>query len=282
MQMMKYKRFVIAIFLQIFVSISPLAVAGKLAIVIDDIGYRAREDDAIYNLPKEVSVAIIPSAPNATARANKAYAQKRDILIHLPMQPQNSAQLIEAGALFVGMGEDKVARLIESAQMQVPYAIGLNNHMGSKATTDRQTMQYLMKALSAQQLFFLDSKTAGNSVAAKVAKEFGIKALERHIFLDDSDALEDVKRQFQQAISYARKNGLAIMIGHPRKHSIAVLERGLSNLPDDIQLVSLSSLWRDEKVEPVKPFSVQFVIEPALSSVPPFHTVPLLRGLPRE
>ena len=282
MQMMKYKRFVIAIFLQIFVSISPLAVAGKLAIVIDDIGYRAREDDAIYNLPKEVSVAIIPVAPYATARANKAYAQKRDILIHLPMQPQNSAQLIEAGALFVGMGEDKVACLIESARMQVPYAIGLNNHMGSKATTDRQTMQYLMKALSAQQLFFLDSKTAGNSVAAKVAKEFGIKALERHIFLDDSDALEDVKRQFQQAISYARKNGLAIMIGHPRKHSIAVLERGLSNLPDDIQLVSLSSLWRDEKVEPVKPFSVQFVIEPALSSVPPFHTVPLLRGLPRE
>ena len=280
--MIKYKRFVIAIFLQIFVSISPLAVAGKLAIVIDDIGYRAREDDAIYNLPKEVSVAIIPVAPYATARANKAYAQKRDILIHLPMQPQNSAQLIEAGALFVGMGEDKVARLIESARMQVPYAIGLNNHMGSKATTDRQTMQYLMKALSAQQLFFLDSKTAGNSVAAKVAKEFGIKALERHIFLDDSDVLEDVKRQFQQAISYARKNGLAIMIGHPRKHSIAVLERGLSNLPDDIQLVSLSSLWRDEKVEPVKPFSVQFVIEPALSSVPPFHTVPLLRGLPRE
>ena len=91
MQMIKYKRFVIAIFLQIFVSISPLAVAGKLAIVIDDIGYRAREDDAIYNLPKEVSVAIIPVAPYATARANKAYAQKRDILIHLPMQPQNSA-----------------------------------------------------------------------------------------------------------------------------------------------------------------------------------------------
>ncbi|MBV6523892.1 divergent polysaccharide deacetylase family protein [Ursidibacter maritimus] len=282
MQMMKYKRFVIAIVLQIFVSISPLAVAGKLAIVIDDIGYRAREDDAIYNLPKEVSVAIIPVAPYATARANKAYEQKRDILIHLPMQPQNSAQLIEAGALFVGMGEDKVARLVESARMQVPYAIGLNNHMGSKATTDRQTMQHLMKALSAQQLFFLDSKTAGNSVAAKVAKEFGIKALERHIFLDDSDALEDVKKQFQQAISYARKNGTAIMIGHPRKHSIAVLETGLSNLPDDIQLVSLSSLWRDEKIEPVKPFSIQFVIEPALSSVPPFNTVPLLRGLPRE
>lgn len=275
------KRSISWIFLQILWFISPLAAAGKLAIVIDDIGYRAKEDSAIYALPKEVSVAIIPVAPYATARANKAFEQKRDILIHLPMEPQ-VRQSIEAGALLVGMNETQIENLIKNAQMQVPNAIGLNNHMGSKATTDKQTMQYLMKSLSQRNLAFLDSKTAGNSVAYKTAKEYGIKALERHIFLDDSDEYNDVQKQFSSALQYARKHGVAVLIGHPRKNSVAVLEKGVATLPNDIQLVSLHELWSGDDVEPVKPFIMLFEIEPALTSKAPYQVVPLLRGIPKD
>lgn len=268
--------------LQIILGIAPLAVAGKLVIVIDDIGYRPKEDNAIYALPKSVNVAIIPSAPNATARAKQAFEQQRESLIHLPMQPQNKLQRIEAGALVVGMNEGQVARLIEVARQRVPYAIGLNNHMGSRATADRPLMQHLMKSLAEHQLFFLDSKTAGNSVAAKIAREVGVNALERHIFLDDSDALADVQRQFQLALSYARKHGTAILIGHPRKNSIAVLQQGIANLPNDIELVSIGQLWRGEKIQPVKPFILLFDVEPALTSVQPYDSSPLLRGVPKE
>lgn len=276
------KRLVFLLFLQILYLFAPLVQAAKLAIVIDDIGYRAKEDSEIYALPKAVSVAIIPVAPYATARAKQAFEQKRDILIHLPMQPQNSHQPIESGGLIVGMDEQAVARLIESARRQVPYAIGLNNHMGSKATTDKPTMTYLMKALVGQQLFFLDSKTAGNSVAYKTAQDFGVKALERHLFLDDSDALADVQRQFNSALHYARKHGTAIIIGHPRKHSIEVLKKGIANLPDDIELVGLGELWRGEQATPPKPFIMLFDIEPAPTSVEPYQAVPLLRGIPKE
>ncbi|MCT8812696.1 divergent polysaccharide deacetylase family protein [Glaesserella parasuis] len=275
------KRSIILLLLQIFGLFAPLAYANKLVIVIDDIGYRIKEDNAIYTLPKEVNVAIIPSAPYATARANKAKEQGREILIHLPMQPKVK-QPIEAGALLVGMGESEVSELIHQAQQQVPYAIALNNHMGSKATADKTTMQHLMKALSQQGLGFLDSKTAGDSVAYQTAKAYGLNALERHIFLDNSDVFADVQRQFQHAVQYARKHGIAIMIGHPRKHSIAVLEQGIANLPADIQLASLSSLWKTENVEPVKPFIMLFEIEPALTSKAPYRAVPLLRGIPQE
>ncbi|MBF0783904.1 divergent polysaccharide deacetylase family protein [Muribacter muris] len=276
------KRWFFPLFLQILCLFAPLAQAAKLAIVIDDIGYRTKEDSEIYALPNQVSVAIIPVAPYATARAKQAFEQKRDILIHLPMQPQNNHQPIESGSLKVGMDEQAVAQLIQSASRQVPHAIGLNNHMGSKATTDQQTMTYLMKALASHQLFFLDSKTAGNSVAYQTAKNVGVKALERHLFLDDSNELADVQRQFNAAIHYARKHGTAIIIGHPRKHSVAVLKQGIANLPDDIELVSLSQLWRDEPLAPPKPFIMLFDIEPALTSVEPYQSVPLLRGVPKE
>lgn len=275
------KRSILAIFLQSLLLITPLAHAGKLAIVIDDIGYRMKKDNAIYALPKEVSVAIIPVAPYATARAKKAYEQKRDVLIHLPMQPKNKQQPIESGALMIGASEVKVAQLIQAARNQVPYAIGLNNHMGSGATADRTTMSHLMKVMAQQQLFFLDSKT-GPSVAAKVAREYGVKALERNLFLDDSDALSDVQRQFNAAIEYARKHGSAILIGHPRKNSVAVLEQGIANLPQDIQLVSMGSLWRNETVVPERTLIMVFDNPPAPTSIAPFNTVPLLRGIPKD
>ncbi|AIZ79163.1 divergent polysaccharide deacetylase family protein [Actinobacillus equuli] len=275
------KRSTLAIFLQGLLFITLPAQAGKLAIVIDDIGYRMKEDNAIYALPKEVSVAIIPVAPYATARAKKAYEQKRDVLIHLPMQPQNKQQPIESGALMIGTSEAKVSQLIQAARNQVPYAIGLNNHMGSGATADRTTMSHLMKVMAQQQLFFLDSKT-GPSVAAKVAKEFGVKALERNLFLDDSDLLSDVQRQFDTAIEYARKHGSAILIGHPRKNSVAVLEQGIANLPQDIQLVSMGSLWRNEAVVPASTLIMVFDNPPAPTSIAPFNAVPLLRGIPKD
>lgn len=276
------KRFVFFLLLQMFMGILPLAQAAKLAIVIDDIGYSVREDQRVYQLPKEISVAIIPSAPYAKARAENAFAQKRDILIHLPMQPQSAQQAIEKPALLVGDDFAKAQSLLENARQRVPYAIGLNNHMGSGATADKATMRHFMQALAEQKLFFLDSKT-GPSVATKVAAEFGISALERHVFLDDSNEYHNVLHQFQQAKAYARKHGVAILIGHPRKNSMDVLEKELKTLPADIQLVSMGSLWRHEKVEPSKPLIVIFDMEPAPTSVQPFgHVSPLLRGIPKE
>ncbi|MDD0823040.1 divergent polysaccharide deacetylase family protein [Mannheimia sp. AT1] len=274
------KRLFLLIFLQIFLLFSPLVYAGKLAIVIDDIGYKVKDDNDIFALPKEVSVAIIPVAPYAKTRAAEAYSQKRDILIHLPMEPK-SKQPIEAGGIKIGDNEEKIRKLIEVARGQVPYAIGLNNHMGSGATSDSFTMLNLMKVLKENGLFFLDSKTIGSSVAAKTARQLGVNALERNIFLDDSDRLEDVQRQFASAITYARRNGVAIVIGHPRKNTISVLKQQLAQLPKDIELVGIGALWRNEKVVPEKPFIMLFEQEPALTSVPPYESIPLLRGIPK-
>ncbi|QHB17971.1 divergent polysaccharide deacetylase family protein [Mannheimia pernigra] len=274
-----YKRLNFTIFLQIFVLFLPLAQAAKIAIVIDDVGYRVKEDREILSLPKEVSVAIIPAAPYAEERATDAYAQKRDILIHLPMEPK-SKKFIEVGVK-IGDSEEKIRKLVESARSRVPYAIGLNNHMGSGATSDLATMQHLMNVLKENALFFLDSKTIGSSVAAKTAREFGVKTLERDIFLDDSDLLSDVQKQFALAIQYARKNGVAVVIGHPRKNTISVLKQNLAQLPKDIELIGVGALWRNEKVVPEKPFMMIFEQEPALTSVPPYESVPLLRGIPK-
>ncbi|HHF5565175.1 TPA: divergent polysaccharide deacetylase family protein [Haemophilus influenzae] len=253
---------------------------SKLAIVIDDIGYHSKEDAAIFAMPREISVAIIPAAPYARARNQEAKSQGRDILIHMPMQPV-SAVKIEDGGLHLGMSAAQVNDRVNTAKNIVRDAIGMNNHMGSAATADPQLMTYLMTALQEKHLFFLDSRTIGKSVAGKIAKEQGVRSLDRHIFLDDSNEFADVQRQFKAAIHYARKHGSAIAIGHPRQNTIAVLQAGLRNLPEDIQLVGMGNLWRNEKVIPPKPFILLFSEMPAPTSIEPFEPVGLLRGIPK-
>ena len=228
---------------------------NKLAIVIDDVGYHLKEDSAIFAMPREISVAIIPAAPHARARNQEAKSQGRDILIHMPMQPV-SAVKIEDGGLHLGMSSAQVNDRVNTAKN-------------------------LMTALQEKHLFFLDSRTIGKSVAGKIAKEQGVRSLDRHIFLDDSNELADVQHQFQAAIQYARKHGTAIAIGHPRPNTIAVLQAGLNNLPADIQLVGMGNLWRNEKVIPPKPFVLLFTEMPAPTSIEPFEPVGLLRGIPK-
>ncbi|MFD0966082.1 divergent polysaccharide deacetylase family protein [Seminibacterium arietis] len=253
--------------------------AGQLSIVIDDIGYHAKLDSEVYSLPREVSVAIIPSAPYAKQRNQLAKQQNRDILIHMPMQPINN-QKIEEGGLLLGLSQNEVNQRVINAKRILPDAVGMNNHMGSAATSDVSLMQKLMVVLHDQNLAFLDSKTTGRSVAAKIARQHKIPTLERHIFLDNSDQVNSIRTQFDNAIRYARKQGVAIVIGHPRRNTLNVLKNGIENLPTDIKLVGIASLWKGTMTT-VKPMLIPFSDTPASTSVAPFEKIPLLRGVPK-
>ncbi len=258
---------------------------SRLTIVIDDVGYRQKEDMAILAMPKEIAIAIIPSAPYAKQRNKQAQDYGHDILIHMPMQPMSNIA-IESGGLKVGMSEFEIAQRVKQAKSIVSNAIGMNNHMGSRATADQSLMTALMKQLHNHRLAFLDSKTIGSSVAIKTAKNQNVKALERHIFLDDSNELADVRHQFQLAIHYARKHGTAVVIGHPRPNTVKVLQQGLAQLPADIQLVSISSLWglgkeTSEEIssyQPPKPFILLFNGYPILTYTTPYQCISIQKS----
>ena len=214
--------------------------AGKLAIVIDDVGYRPA-DQAVMRLPLPVTVAILPVAPHAARMAEQAAKQQRDALIHMPMQPRGSTR-VEAGALHTGMDAAAVRRTLEQALQVVPHARGLNNHMGSAATADPTLMQLLMQELKARHLLFLDSRTTAATVAESTARRFGVPTLRRTVFLDDNNSLTKVQAEFQRAVSMARHKGWAVAIGHPRPNTLKVLQEGLAHLPADVQLISLRAL----------------------------------------
>ena len=125
----------------------------------------------------------------------------------------------------------------------VPGATGVNNHEGSALTENREAMTFLMVELKARNVFFLDSYTNSKSVAYAVAKESGMKAARRDVFLDDDDSPAVIRKQLDELARLARKNGSAIGIGHPHSATLAELKTWLAEADElGIEIVPVSWL----------------------------------------
>ncbi|MGL5699451.1 MAG: divergent polysaccharide deacetylase family protein [Kluyvera sp.] len=263
-----------------FVLLSALALAapsyaGKLSIVIDDFGYRPHQENQVLAMPSAISVAVLPNAPHAREMATKAHNSGHEVLIHLPMAPL-SKQPLEKDTLRPEMSSDEIERIIREAVDKVPYAVGLNNHMGSAMTSSLFGMQKVMLALSRYNLYFLDSMTIGNSQAMRAANGTGVKVIKRRVFLDDSQNEAAIRVQFNRAIDLARRNGSAIAIGHPHPTTVRVLQQMVYNLPSDITLVRPSSLLNEPQVDTSTPNPSRPQTQTA-SPRNPFHGVTLCK-----
>ena len=234
-------RLVHFIFLSLIVVNVHCVWAAKLALVIDDFGYRQSNEQKIIALSPNITIAVLPNSPNAQKIATLAHQHGNDVIIHLPMAPTGK-QPLEKDTLFPYMEESVVSRIVTDAVERVPYAIGVNNHMGSLMTSDLTGMNHVMKALSNYSMFFLDSKTIGRTKTKEAASQYAIPVLERDVFLDDKITETAIGQQFESAINVARKHGVAIAIGHPHPQTVNVLTSKLANLPDDIELIKISEL----------------------------------------
>lgn len=261
------------------------AQAGKLAIVIDDVGYRPTEENKVLQMPQAISVAVLPNAPHAREMATKAHQSGHEVLIHLPMAPL-SKQPLEKDTLTPEMSSEEVSRIMRNAVNNVPYAVGLNNHMGSRMTSSLPGMQKVMQALNHYNLYFLDSMTIANSQAIPAAQGTQVKVLKRRVFLDDSQDINAIRQQFSRAVKLAQRDGYAIAIGHPHPTTVRVLQQMLPTLPADITLVRPSQLLNESlhsgsrtPVVPEKPVTPRFQPGSLCKPKQPLAPVPATRAL---
>ena len=216
---------------------------AKMAIVIDDVGYRMDTMDELLSMPAAITFAVIPNAPHAAKLSQLARQHGHQVIIHLPLQPSDPKEQ-DPGSLTVDMSESQMRILLESAMNTVPNAVGLNNHTGSLFSKNQQAADRLMNALKDTPLFFLDSKTVAGSVLAETAEKYGIDSLQRDLFLDHDIDEEKIYQQLLAMKALANKSGAAIAIGHPYPETIAAINRFLNsdNATAAKQLVALSKL----------------------------------------
>ena len=201
---------------------------GEIVLIIDDLGFEGQPLERLMSLDPNVNCSILPNATNAAETAKKLNARGFEILCHLPMEPRGG-ETPGRNAILTSMSDDEIARLTRENVESIPYARGVNNHMGSRATTDRRVMSSVLRALP-EGMYFVDSRTTQQSIAAEVAREMNIRTATRQVFLDDVATDASVRRQLEELASVAERRGVAIGIGHPHAATMRVLAEELPEL----------------------------------------------------
>ena len=126
-----------------------------------------------------------------------------------------------------------------------PGAVGLNNHMGSRATADARVMEQVLTEVKKHDLFFLDSRTAAASIAYGTALQLAVPALQRDLFIDTVDEAGAIEARLWELAELAAAQGHAIGIGHDREQTLLALQSVLPHLETrGFLFVPLSQLVR--------------------------------------
>jgi len=217
-----------------------------VAIVIDDLGQDLAPARDIMSLPGKITCAVMPGLAQSRKVAELALRNKREVLLHLPMEPKDRNRKTSPGTLRSDMTPLDFLSTLSDDVASVPGAVGVNNHEGSALTENKEAMKFLMAELKARNLLFLDSLTNPKSVAYATAKEFGLKAAKRDVFLDnEGDNAGYIGKQLEELARIAKERGHAIGIGHPHPATISALRKWLAAASQQgIELVPVSRLMQ--------------------------------------
>jgi len=216
---------------------------GDIVLIIDDLGFDGQPLERLMALDPNINASILPNGTRTAEFARRLNARGFEILCHLPMEPRGG-EAPGRNAILTSMSDEEIARLTRENIESVPYARGVNNHMGSRATADRRVMTSVLRAMPGE-LYFIDSRTGSGSVAEDVARELNVRTAARHVFLDDETSERAVRRQVRELAEAAQKKGVAIGIGHPYPVTLRVLAEELPELrAQGFRLVRASEIVR--------------------------------------
>ena len=197
-----------------------------IVLVIDDFGYRNDSvSDPFLNLPVPLTCAVLPGHSQSASIAKKALKSGKEVIIHMPMESSVSMTGEDEFKLKVGMTSEEIEWRLNEALKEIPEAVGINNHQGSKATTNGKVMGVVASVLKNKNKFFLDSRTSSKTVGEKTMRSVGVLTARRHIFLDNDLNIDNISKQLDKLVALSQKKGMAIGIGHVKANTLKVLER---------------------------------------------------------
>jgi len=231
----------------------------QVAIVIDDFGNRMAGTEEMLDLPIRITAAVMPFLPTTKQDAELAHKKGHDVIVHMPMEPnRGKKEWLGPGALTASMSDAEVRERVEAAIAEVPHAIGMNNHMGSKVTADERIMRVVLTVIKEHNMFFLDSRTTFKSVIPKVARELGVAVMFNDVFLDDVYTMNHITGQIRVVNKHLSSNDSCVVIGHvgaPGKKTAAALSNAIPRLKEKASFVRLSDMLQSSVNKEIVPHS---------------------------
>lgn len=228
---------------------SPASTRKKWAIIIDDFGNDMKGTKEMLDLPVPITVAVMPFLPTTQRDATDAHRRGHEVIVHLPMEPNKGRpEWLGPGAITSGLTDAEVRERVEKAIADVPFAVGMNNHMGSKITSDKRIMSVVLDVCKEHGMFFVDSRTNYRSVVPELAATKGLPPVRNDIFLDHKYSRAHIFSQMNAVSDWFQEHDTCVTIGHvgaPGMHTSAAIRAALPKLQQQADIVGLSSLIND-------------------------------------
>ncbi len=211
----------------------PITSVGKIAIIIDDFGYRNDSvSDGFLDLDVKLTFAVIPGHKHSQTMSRLSKENGFEVIVHMPMESNFPSFGEDEYVIKSSMTSTEVEERIEKVLIHLPEAVGMNNHQGSKTTVDSRTMNVIGTVLKNHGKYYLDSRTTPATKAEAVMRSLGVPTGHRHVFLDNDDDETLIVSQVEKLKQQARENGMAVAIGHVRKNTLNVLRREIPKMID--------------------------------------------------
>jgi polysaccharide deacetylase 2 family uncharacterized protein YibQ len=222
----------------------------QVAVVIDDFGNDMAGTEEMLTIPIPLTIAVMPFLPTTKRDARLAHEKGHEVLVHLPMEPiRGKKKWLGPGAITTDLSSEEIRKRVKDAIQDVPYAIGINNHMGSKATADERVARIVVEVCKEKGMMILDSKTTDKSLLVKLAKQMAVPYAENELFLDDVDTLTHISKQMNKIHRLLLKQNQCIAIGHvglAGKKTAQVIQASVSSIQKEARFVPVSKLMKQD------------------------------------
>jgi polysaccharide deacetylase 2 family uncharacterized protein YibQ len=190
-------------------------VKGYIALIIDDFGNHGEGTEAILKLGIPITAAVMPFLDKSQSDAEIAHNAGLEVIMHVPMEPTSGDKnWLGAMGITCNLSTPEIQTRLLEGLAQIKWAVGMNNHMGSKAMQDKRIVRAVLEVAKSRNIFFIDSKTTDKTVAPDIVKDLNLPYFARDVFLDNAKMFNYISGQLKKLGDIALQRGYAIGIGH--------------------------------------------------------------------
>jgi uncharacterized protein len=226
----------------------------RAAIIIDDFGggIGGVRDFLEGDIP--ITAAVMPFTENSMKHAEWAHKNGFEVMVHLPMEPKKGKRSwLGPKPITVDLSAEEVRERVIEAISTVPHAVGLNNHMGSRAVESEKVVRAIVEVARDKKLYIIDSGTSPKSKFPEITRELGVPLLKRDVFLDDISSSAHVRKQMRRLAKITEFTGKGIAIGHVgatgKICSVGVFQSMDEFKKRKIKIVPVSRLFEGQLIE---------------------------------
>jgi polysaccharide deacetylase 2 family uncharacterized protein YibQ len=183
-----------------------------ISIVVGGLGVgAAKTTEAIMKLPAAVTLAFTPYGSDPGKLAERARAQRHEILLQVPMEPFDYPDNDPGPQTLLTTltSEQNLDRLYWHLSRFQGY-VGIANFMGARFVVSDAVMQPIVRDAARRGLGWLDDGSAPHSVAAPLAAGQSMPFIKTDIAIDVLPTAGEIDRALAKLESLAKERGTAV------------------------------------------------------------------------